>query len=62
MTRGSQKFLVLPNKEVYAVCKSVSVDVRTCHALPVMPVLLENKNLEKNCVWKKNSPMYKKLP
>jgi ABC-type uncharacterized transport system involved in gliding motility auxiliary subunit len=56
--RESQKFPVLSNKEVYTVYKSVSVDVRTCHVLPVMPVLLENKNLEKNYVQKKNLWVY----
>jgi len=39
---------MLLNKEVYIVCELVSVDVRTCHAFPVMLVLLENKNIEKN--------------
>src|SRR6267154_6359692 len=51
MTRGSQKYLGVPmllNKQVYIVRELVSVNVRTCHALLVMLVLLENKNLEKN--------------
>ena len=40
---------------VYQVCvlhESVSVNVKTCHALPVMPVLLENRSLENICTWK----------
>jgi hypothetical protein len=58
MMRGSQKYLGVPmllNKEVYIVCESVSVNVRTCHALLV---LLENKNIEKNHAQKKNSQVY----
>ena len=44
---------MLPNKEVYIVQGLVSVNIGTCHALLVMPVLLENRKLEKNPVQKK---------